>query len=389
MSPTTIFRRGPAVALLAGAFVACAAGSAQAAPSVSMTMYAPTVTGNIGAPTSGVSVTATLLRDGTAVATSPPATTGADGAWTATLPGHAPSSSTDVVEVDYAGTGAPAGNARYPLTNFDQSEQEELFGGFAESATVTADGGTVSIYCGTCVTPTIPVHLAYSDGSSQDVSAQDSGHGTSVANITPAIGIGDIVTYTGTFAVNDLGGLPTTLALTARANLPGEYAPTACTGNVSTGAAQCLDQPDGSYDLVRVRAGSPDLTETTTSSSDSLATAFPDLLPGDQLALRAHDAAVAIATVHLATLRIDAAQNMGPFPFGPPLTVTGGNCAPGARLQLSFFNFPAGLCPADGALPVNTGPFDFAVRLQDDLGPGGTTASPATFIDTSPLDGEN
>ena len=57
-------------------------------------------------------MTVKLLRAGTAVDTSPAAITDGGGDWTATLPAHAPSSVSDVVEVDYAGTGAPANNAQ-------------------------------------------------------------------------------------------------------------------------------------------------------------------------------------------------------------------------------------------------------------------------------------
>lgn len=99
MSRATMIRRvRGVVALLAGAFVACGANAAHAAPSVAMTLYAPTVSGNIGASTSGVSVIVKLVRNGQTVATSPAASTDAGGAWTATLPEHAPSDARDAVE---------------------------------------------------------------------------------------------------------------------------------------------------------------------------------------------------------------------------------------------------------------------------------------------------
>jgi hypothetical protein len=78
------------------------------APSVSLTVYSATVQGNIGSATAGVSVTVKLERDGLMVATAPTVSTDAAGDWSATLPGHAVSNAEDVIEVDYAGAGAPS-----------------------------------------------------------------------------------------------------------------------------------------------------------------------------------------------------------------------------------------------------------------------------------------
>jgi hypothetical protein len=397
MSRVTPFRRVQAAALLAGAFVAGGTGVAQAAgpsvtaatvPSVSATVYSPTVSGNIGTATSGVGVTVKLERGSDTVATAPVATTGADGSWAATLPLHAPSNGKDVVEVDYSGSGAPASNALYALNNADP---DELFYGFAESATVASAGDAISVYCGTCASTAIPVHVAYADGSSKDFTAAGGLNGISSTDLTPAVGVGDIVTFKGSFGVQDLGAHLTTFALATRAALPGQSSVANCTGDISTGAATCYPLPDGSYDVVRVRAGSADLTQTgaTFPFGGQVAVTFPDLHAGDQLVLRPHDAAPVITTAHLVSLRVDATQDeTALFPLGPYVTITGGDCVPGTWPSPSFLFSVAGApCSATGHLP---GSSSFGtVQTLDDFSPGATTASPATFTDTSPLDGEN
>lgn len=155
-----------------------------------------------------------------------------------------------------------------------------------------------------------------------------------MATLTPAVGLSDIVTYSGTFTVNDLGGNPKTLRFTAVAALPGAPAPMACTGNLSSGAVVCFFDPGGTFDFTRVRAGSPDITQTASHGPlvmTGLTTTFADLRPGDEVVLRGHDATVAITTLHLVKLRIDTTQPLGAFAAGhDQFTLTGGECTPGA-----------------------------------------------------------
>ena len=260
MSRLTAVRRFPLIALLTGALLACTAGAAQAVvattpPAVDVTLYSPVVTGNIGAPASDVSVTVKLERAGETVDTAPVATTDAAGAWTATLPVHAVSNPADVLVVEYGGTGAPA-NARYSLL---YTLDEEIFSGYPAAASVTADGSSITVYCATCAETTIPVHVAYADGSSGDVDATSSAINTSAAALTPAVGVSDAVTFTATFALNDSAGQPTSLALTMPARLPGQSGVTSCSANLSLSTASCSGLPGGAFDAVRVRSGSPDV----------------------------------------------------------------------------------------------------------------------------------
>jgi hypothetical protein len=392
--------RAFAVAVLGGALLATVASAAQAAaPAVSVTRYSQTVSGNIGTPTSGVAVTVKLLRAGVTVATAPATPTGVDGAWTATLPTHAPSNLADVVEVDYAGSGAPASDARYPLGGAG------AIPGAPAWATMAPDGSSISITCQDCTNTTIPIHVAYANGSSQDFSATNTTPNLfAPASLTPPVGVSDVVTYATSFDVNDLGANPTTLTVISRAPLPDQSAEPGCSGDLALGTASCSGLSAGDYDVVRVRSGSPNVTVTATATSSSpfpfpiggeLTATFPNLHVGDRVALHAHGAAVTITTAHLVTLRIDAVQAQTSFLFLGALTsVTGGACAPGTWLQADSA-LTGDLCPASGVVPAGAavgslflgGPS--SIPLQDDLSPGATTVSLPSIVYTSPLDGED
>jgi hypothetical protein len=382
--------------LLAGALLAGTATGAQAivaapaAPAVDVTLYSPTVSGRTGGPGDGVSVTVKLERAGQIVDTSPAAAAAADGAWTATLPAHAVSNPSDVLVVDYSGAGAPA-DARYTLLyTFD----EELFSGYPAAAAVTADGSAITVYCATCSDTTIPVHVAYADGTSADVDATSSGTSTSDAALTPAVGPSDHVTYTAAFTLDDSAGVHTTLHLTNGAPLPGQSDVAICSGDLSQSKATCGNVPEG-LDVARVRAGSPDIVAPLVSGYPfpfwlgSGEATFPNLHPGDRLELRAHDSSVAITTTHLGAVRVDATQYAlppaSPYVLPPQLTLTGGECVPGTWLRPTWAFFFAEVCPAGGDLPTY---LEYAQSL-DDLSPGGSVATAPEFTNTSPLDNEN
>jgi hypothetical protein len=365
---------------VATASIAVGAGVAQAAaPSVSVTNYSPTIHGNIGTATAGVSVTVRLERDGTTVATTPAATTDANGDWTATLSGHAPSNAADRLDVEYGGTGAPSVGAQYTFS------PDGL-----ESAVVAADGSSVAISCDACTGGSLPVHVVYSDGSSDDVTAVPTGTGYA-ASLSPPVAASDVVTYTGSVTEADLAGNPTTLQLNNRASLPGQVAPPACAGDLSLGAATCFLLPDGQYDVKRIRSGSETLSQTATSSGGELTTTFPDLSAGDQLQVVEHGGTVAITTAHLASLQALVKQTGYGSTQNTAFSLTGGKCIPGAWLpDPSDTLGPDEVCPATGDVPAASS-FAFRPLLVslDDLSPGATTVTPSALAGVSPLDGED
>jgi hypothetical protein len=363
--------------LLAVGLLACAAASAQAAtPTVVITQYSPTVSGNIGTATSGVAVTVQLQRGGGTVAL---ATTATDlaGDWTATLASHAPSNPSDGVVVEYAGTGAPP-NVQYSVSS-------ATF--FGPQITIAADGGSLFAACGlSCFNAAgLTFHVAHAGGATQDVTTTGA-FGSGSATLTPAVGLNDVVTFVNPITSSDGAGVQQTVVFRTRVGLPGAgTVPPSCTGDLATGVASCSGLPTASYDLVRVRAGEADVTRTATASATVLTTTFPDLRAGDTLELHAQGAPSAITTTSLAALRVHTEQSAS-----SALTGTGGACVPGTALTST--NLGLLVCPAGGALPTgmaSTGLATPIVRSFDDFGPGATTVSPAVFVYTSPVDGEN
>jgi Collagen triple helix repeat (20 copies) len=384
MSPQHAIRRLALAVPLCGAVAAFGAPSAQAVvmttPMVSATVNSPAVSGHVGTPTSGVSVTARLLRQGQLVATAPTATTDSDGAWNATLPSHALSTPNDVLRLDYDGAGAPA-DAEY---KFFYSIDEELFNTFPASASTAADGRSVTIYCA-CTGP-VAVDVEYAAGGSASLLANPG----SPAFLARAVGAADVITYRASFARDDEAGEETRLLFDARAPLPGSGSPAACIGNLALAEATCFAVPIGNFDITRVRAGSPDVTHSATSeyAGGSILTSYADLKPGDKLQLRTHGGDVVITSVRLAGLRVDAEQSSWPlgFPFLGGQTSKGGNCEPGTWLQQWYLFSIGTVCPASGALPAG---LSGTAQSIDDLSGGLTATTSASIVNVSPLDGEN
>jgi hypothetical protein len=393
MSPPHAIRKLAQVVPLCGAMLALGAAGAQAAPTVSTTLYSPVLSGNVGTPTSGVSVTVELVRQSEVVDTSSTATSDSDGAWNVTLPSHALSNAADVLRVDYDGPGAPA-DAQY---GFAYTVDEELFNSFPASSYTSTDGGSLTIYCQSCVSGPIPVHVEYAAGGSADTVATPAppapweSPGTSIATLSPAVGAEDVVTYTASFNREDSDEQPTVLEITSLAGLPGSSSPVSCTGNLSLETADCSGLPAGDYDVTRVRAGSPDVSQTLTSlwAGGFASATFDDLKSGDELKLRVHGGSVVLTGVRLATLRVDTTQtSLAPFPFPPfaSQTTTGGSCAPGTWLQAPYYYGFGAVCPASGVVPAGLAGM---AQSRDDLSPGATLTTPATVLNTSPLEGEN
>jgi Collagen triple helix repeat (20 copies) len=352
------------------------AATAQAEPTVAATMYSPVVRGNIDSPTAGVTVEVELEREGVAVSTASTAT-GGDGGWTATLPAHAPSSSADVLQVSYSGTGAPA-DVEIPLG------PEPL-----ESGMVASDGESISIECESCINAEVPVRVLYSDGSSENLFAPPSAEGYT-ASLFPEVGVADRVEITGSFEVFDAADEFTVFELTETASLPGEAQRASCSGDLATGAVSCSGLPDAGYEVVRKRSGSADVTVSASAFEGILETSFPNLKAGDVIEVRPQGFTQVVSTVHLETLRADALQGQSPL-GGQSYSLAGGDCAPGAWLpDPEDISGPPHPCPSDGTVP-SAGGFLFEPLLiqLDDLGPGATTVTPATFGEVSPLNGEN
>jgi len=362
--------------VVAVGLLASTSAVAEAEPTVVATMYSPTVKGDIGTPTAGVVVTVALERQGTVVSSASTATA-SDGTWAVALPAHAPSNSADVLQVGYAGSGAPA-DVEIPFG------PEQLEGGL-----VASDGGSISIECESCSNFEVPVHIVYGDGSTEDLFAAPSGEGFT-ASLFPEVGVADKVDFTGSFELLDSSDEPVNFELTETAGLPGEPQRASCSGDLATGTVSCSGFPDGSYEMTRKRSGASNLTEPGVASAGILELSFPDLQAGDILEVRPQGLPQVISPVHLQSLRGDVLQEQSPLGGSPSYSLTGGDCTKGSWLPdpESIAGSPLP-CPSDGKVDAAAG-FLFQPLLieLDDFGPGATTVLPATFREVSPLSGE-
>lgn len=366
-----------AIALGAVAMLCATASVARAESTVAATMYSPVVEGNLGSPTAGVSVQVDLEREGTVVS-SASTTTAGDGSWTATLPAHAPSNPADDLRIEYSGPGAP-GDVEIPLG------PEPL-----ETGLVASDGGSISIECVSCIGAEIPVRVLYSDGSSQELFAPPAVDGYT-ASFFPEVGVADQVEFTGSFEQIDSEGEFTIFELTETAGLPGAPQRASCSGDLATGIASCSGLPDGAYEVVRERSGSAPVAETELASEGILAVSYPDLKAGDVLAVSPQGFSQVVATVHLQSLRADVLQERSSLSDTQSFSLLGGDCTPGSWLpDPESITAPPRPCPSNGAVPAAEAFLFEPLLIQlDDFGPGATTATPATFQEVSPLNGEN
>jgi hypothetical protein len=366
----------------------CASVALAAAPSVHITRYSPTITGNIGTAEAGVEVTVSLVRDGTTVETSPAATTNASGEWAATLPVHAPSDTLDVVKVQYTGTGAPP-EASYGDASSPETKPGMAF--FDQGTSIAADGASGGALCANfsgvkCTALT--AHVSYAAGGMANVTGVPDISDEELEELafSPSVEPNDAVTITGSFTEEN----ESTLELTVPAPLPGvgdvftgngSDAP-GCSANLGTLAVTCGPMSAGSYTLTQNRGGSSIGSQPATVASGEEDAAFPlaSLQPGDQLALSvAGTGGRVLSTLHVYKLAVNETETLT---FGTATaTVTGGTCQPG-----EWFGELGGdgVCPANGVAPAAA-----ATAEEDELSGGSTTVTPPLISYTSPTDGED
>ena len=372
-------------------------GTASAAnPTVALTRYSTTVTGNIGSSTAGVAVTVSLVRAGITVATAPTVVTDVSGNWTAVLPNHPPSGDHDVVNVSYSGAGAPANSSYGDPGQFNAPG----FDSFDSPVSISADGSHGGVSCTSsfnasldCTAPTATVTYANGTTATVQGTANQSYFGVWNLAFSPAVGLNDAVMVSGTFP----GPNGSTLVLSEPAPLPGTgqdvtagYGqggpnPT-CSADLVTKAVTCGPLALGTYDLVQTRGGATVSTQTATISTQGVAVSasfqLSSVQPGDTLALNVHGAGGRTLTVlHVSPLRLDEQQPAA----GANATVSGGSCQPLEWFYAANFGTAPLLCSSSGTAPSLT-----STALLDELS-GGTTAvtMPARVLDTSPLNGED
>ena len=346
------------VAMIGCAGVAPAVAQA-AAPSVHVTQFSSTVSGNIGTATPGVSVAVSLVRaDGfplvqTTVA-SASTTTNASGAWSVALPGHAPADPRDEIDVSYSGAAAPP-NGDYP-------EVGDVIGN------------------GLSLDPTLLTIVDPGSGSGQKYAAVSI---TQNANTGPVTYSADDQNWAsvGTFADSDTITATVTetivgtdLSVTIPAPLTG-YASgfgglPACSADLVTKHVDCANLNEGGYALVERRGGTMIETQPITVCAlcgDGFTT-LGSIQAADRLELHlGTDAGRLLTTLNVGTLRVDRVD------FN-----SSGDCVPGNWLG------SGDLCSLGGAIS-GLG----VTSVNDDFSAGSTRVTLPSLDHTAPQEGES
>jgi hypothetical protein len=372
---------------LVGGCLGALPASAAAAPTVTITRYSDTVSGNVGSATAGIGVSVALVRAGTTVDTAPSTVTDAAGDWTATFARHAPSDGLDVVQVNYSGTGAPA-NASYGNANGDGTTPGLNF--FDSNVSLSSDGLTGAVLCNnssgvTCAS--LAAEVTYAAGGSSTSSGSPDATNPDVQDLSfsPAVAPGDAVVITGDFTEPD----GSSLVLNVPAPMPGvgdvlsnqgSQRPV-CAADLVLGQVVCGPLATGQYDLLQSRGTASSIAASTTvaNSGDPATFLLSSVKPGDLLTLTAHGESAPITTDLVDSLRVDETETLGST--GAVSSVTGGNCQAGLWFGVLG---GSGICPATGVVPANV-----PAALEDETSGSATMATPPLIQETSPLEGES
>ncbi len=363
--------------------VVCSAAQAAPIASVSVTAFSPNVSGNIGEQVAGVSVSVALMRQGPISyiqVASGSAVTQPGGSWSLTLsPVHGPlPNGTDQLDVAYATGSAPP---RTPLPG--SFVYQPVFLGGA----ISADGSTITVDGGPCRAFSVIV-----DGTPHPPTNVD---GACTYSPSPAVTDGDHVQVAYT---SESSSPPTTADLTSIVDAPllgGPGFPPSCLIDLVFGNVVCSDLNAGNFAVSLNGAAPVPLTDTQYSFDPAGGIYYgeanvPGLESGGVLTLDETSPTPTtrhIATVHLASLRVDVSATGA---------VTG-SCQPGEFLlgyteaQLLAFQ---GICASDGAI-ADSGSFSvngdgpWSANQEDDLGDGSTLLNLPTLSSAAPQAGES
>ena len=247
-----------------------ASAFATSSPTVNVTAYSKTVTGNIGGTNAnGVTATVTLTRGNAPMGGgSPPivdtmtsaATSGGNGNWTVTLPTHAPGDFRDMLAVSYSGIGARVPGAPTTMAGPTGTvcgpngcqPAPSLMSFLSEMVSVNPAGTSMSIDCsnapggGACSGVTASV-----DGGAPITAT---GGPTMWTATLPSVTPSNAVTVTATVPVTDsFTGEPSNFTLTVAAPLPGAtptqgfvpLGPPVCDGDLVTKQVVCNNLVQG------------------------------------------------------------------------------------------------------------------------------------------------
>jgi hypothetical protein len=338
-------------------------------PSITITKYSGSLSGNIGENVAGVSVTVSLEREAgdrsqVTVATKT-ASTDANGAWSATLPSNAFGAPDDELSVSYAIGSAPGGTTPPADTLYDGDENAVPFQG--QDSQISADGTTISGLFGECP----GLSFIVNNGTPQPTTF-DSNTGWCDYTPTNAVTDNDHVQASFTQTQQDDNGISSIVTAIDDVGLPGAGtgAPT-CAGDLVFDLVTCNDLNGDAFTVSRNGGAAVSLATSTTGEGTYAGTAtVPGLTAGDTIVLTEQGGSRAITTLHIGTLRIDV---------DPTGTVTGGSCQAGEPLEPDEFDGQVGVCSSSGTMTTGSGDQEF-----DDLSGGTTYVNVPTLLNLMP-----
>lgn len=347
-------------------------------PSVNLTEYQPSVSGNIGESDAGVGVSVALERGGQSVA-SASTKTAPDGSWSTTLlnPNSAAEgvTSLDTVVVSYQ---APSGSSGMTIPDVSTYAAPAFSG---EGATISADGDSVSL---PYAYPSCAAQYAVIvNGQSQPAATAP----VSGCTFTPSKPLtdADAVQVASTVSEHDpTNGALSSLTTTSDAGLLGVAggAPI-CSADLVSGQVTCA-RLDGSSFAITDNGGSP---VALSPVSQGQASAFlPHAAAGDVIRLTetgANAPTRVLSTLHVGSLRIDVPTSYN--------AATSGSCDAGEWVGYLYLNngpygpaFQSSMpCSPAGAFSTSQGYGDTMAEL-DNHGGGGSIVNVPSLIDQIP-----
>lgn len=379
-------------ALVCLALVAAATGAAASPalsdPSVIVTRWSPTVSGNEGtAPNGPTSVTISLSRiDGTGerrVVASGAATVAGEGSWSATLVpeatapparSHAPALPGDQLDVQYTGASVPP----------DQAVGPGLFYDILDSATLSADGSHADYVSSTgdCSTVTFDANGSLVP-TTLHPAATPSDVDTCRADFFPPLSSDDSLQVRDAgimFDAPEVEGVED-VGLPGAAAGDGQGAgPPTCDADLVDATVTCSHLNGGAFEVARNGGAPAQLSYRAGGDGTVAATGIAGLTAGDVLVLREQGHARALTTLTIDPLRVDQTVDLGPL---GSTTTTAGECAPDAWLDGG-----SQLCAADGTPATPSAPLGEDIASSyDDLSGGTTTLDHGEIASAIPADG--
>jgi hypothetical protein len=387
------YRRASIATLIALGVLGGTAGSALAAPTVTLTRFSPVISGNEGvSPSDATTFTVTLTRSADngspRVVATGTGDVNADGSWSTTLvpsattPGSRTQAvamlsyyyssdypnyarATDVVTVHYAGTGAP-------VDDVANAQGASRFDANSDHATLSADGSH-AVYrtmffrgCAASVSFIVDGSPLASTGNADVCSASFASPFLTDDN---HLQIQVLEPLYGETRIQDVG-----LAGAGPADGQGTGAPS-CDAELVAGTVTCANLNGATFEVSRNGGATTTLAYTDAAHTIGRAT-VASMTAGDTIALTEQGISRRLSTLTVDPLRVDLVDEHQ----GGSSTTTGGSCSPNKWLNTATL-----LCSTTGTATATLE----ITSSYDDTSGGNTRLDVPQIVHTIPVDAES